>query len=636
MRYLLLLISLLASCSAFAGNPEPIIIDTVHLEEVTLVSDYRKFQPGAKIDRLDSQLLKGMAEANLDQALSRLSPVYVKGNAGGLSTIRFRGTSASHTSIRFGGIDINSLTLGHANASGLATYLFDGISLQYGGSSAINGSGSIGGTIYLEQQNKWTKGQKLNFSSTIGSFGEKFYGTKIYLGKGNWESVTKAYWFQKENNFYFNNPFHENSYTNPSPVRERQQGAAIENKGFLQEINYRFNAGANIKSSFWYEDNWHEIQPNMASNNKSPAELQDNNFRSWLEYENRNSPFLIKIGAGYVHDEQLYQKNEDQLIVTDRLLSEASASYKTSPGSEIKAGALYKYIVPDVYSYSKEVIDYEQQLDLYLSYYFEPLKDLRATVNVRQMLVSNFKAPFTPALVLEYKAASSPKQQLTLTGGLSRSYRIPTFNDRYWGTQGNPNLKPEAGINLEAGLGYLRQMQHNHMRAKVNLFYMDVDNWIEWKPGFVDWEAQNVERVISKGLELQLQATVAFNKIESQWGANYSYNPVKEHNKQKQLIYTPKHSANLYADLNWKKYGITADGSYIGERTQILQGQSLPGHFLTNLSLRYRLNYKEHGLQFTAQMLNIFDIDYQNEALYAMPGRAFKLNISIDLRNEGR
>lgn len=330
------------------------------------------------------------------------------------------------------------------------------------------------------------------------------------------------------------------------------------------------------------------------------------------------------------------KKNEDQLIVTDRLLSEASASYKTSPGSEIKAGALYKYIVPDVYSYSKEVIDYEQQLDLYLSYYFEPLKDLRATVNVRQMLVSNFKAPFTPALVLEYKAASSPKQQLTLTGGLSRSYRIPTFNDRYWGTQGNPNLKPEAGINLEAGLGYLRQMQHNHMRAKVNLFYMDVDNWIEWKPGFVDWEAQNVERVISKGLELQLQATVAFNKIESQWGANYSYNPVKEHNKQKQLIYTPKHSANLYADLNWKKYGITADGSYIGERTQILQGQSLPGHFLTNLSLRYRLNYKEHGLQFTAQMLNIFDIDYQNEALYAMPGRAFKLNISIDLRNEGR
>ena len=65
MRYLLLLISLLASCSAFAGNPEPMIIDTVHLEEVTLVSDYRKFQPGAKIDRLDSQLLKEIGRADV-------------------------------------------------------------------------------------------------------------------------------------------------------------------------------------------------------------------------------------------------------------------------------------------------------------------------------------------------------------------------------------------------------------------------------------------------------------------------------------------------------------------------------------------------------------------------------------------
>jgi hypothetical protein len=32
-------------------------------------------------------------------------------------------------------------------------------------------------------------------------------------------------------------------------------------------------------------------------------------------------------------------------------------------------------------------------------------------------------------------------------------------------------------------------------------------------------------------------------------------------------------------------------------------------------------------------VLNLGDVDYQNEAYYAMPGRSFKLSISLDLHN---
>lgn len=634
MRHLFLFIGLLTADLIFAGNPEPLVIDTVHLDGVTLVSDYQRFQPGAKIDRIRSEKLQHMPEAGLDQALMRLSPIYVKGNAGGLATIRFRGTAANHTAIKLGGLNINSLTLGHANASNIPTYLFDDIHLQYGGASAINGSGSIGGTVYLEQKSMWTKGQRMNFSSTVGSFGEQFYGSKIYLGNGHWESVTKAYLFRRENDFYFNNPYHENYYTNPQPVREKQQGAAIENKGLMQQFNYRFDPAATLQSTFWYEDSWHEVQPNMQSNSPTVPELHNKNFRSWVGYDNKKNPVSFKLGAGYVHDEQLYQKNEDQLIVTDRLVTEAAAGYKLAPDKELKAGVLYKYIVPEVYAYSKDVIDYEQQLDLYLSYYFEPVENLKATVNVRQMLVTNFKAPFTPALLLEYKAAGTSKQQLSVTGGLSRSYRIPTFNDRYWGVQGNPNLKAEEGLNAEAGFSYLRQMGHNHLKAKVNLFYMDVDNWIQWSPGSIDWEARNINRVVSKGLELQLQSLFHLGPLETEWGGNYSFNPVHDKDQNdKQLIYAPRHSGNFYGDLKWKAAGLSADASYTGERLHNKVGDSLPAHFLTNLSIWYRFNYRQHNLRLSAQVLNLGDVDYQNEAYYAMPGRSFKLSISLDLHN---
>src|SRR5690606_15367662 len=136
--------------------------------------------------------------------------------------------------------------------------------------------------------------------------------------------------------------------------------------------------------------------------------------------------------------------------------------YQPASNQEIKAGVLYKHIVPEVYSYSKDVIDYEQQLDLYLSYLFQPVERLKATVNVRQMLVTNFDAPFTPALVMEYQVLKRPQQQLAMTGGFSRSFRIPTFNDRYWGVQGNPNLKAEDGFNIEGGIIYLYQKTQNH------------------------------------------------------------------------------------------------------------------------------------------------------------------------------
>jgi len=633
MRLFITIFCLFSSAILHAGNPYTPAIDTIHLEGVTLVSDYQKFQPGAKIDKLSREQLQRIPEANLDQALMRLSPIYVKGNAGALSTIRFRGTSSNHTAIKLGGININSLTLGHANASNIPTYLFDVINMQYGGSSAINGSGSIGGTVYLEQDNKWTKGQKIKLSSSVGSFGEQFYGTKIYLGNGKWETVTKAYWFQKQNDFYFNNPFHASYYTNPDPIREKQNGAAIENKGIMQQLNYRFDTKAYFKSTLWYEDSWHEIQPNMQSNNQKVPEIQNKNFRSWAEFCKTKSDINYNLGVGYVHDEQIYNKNEDQIIITDRIVSEATASYKTSPISEIKAGALYKFIVPEVYSYSKEIIDYEQQTDFYLSYLFQPVEQLKTTVTVRQMLVTNFKAPFTPALIIKYQALTSTIKQLSLTGALSRSYRIPTFNDRYWGDQGNPNLKAEDGFNAEAGITYLYQKTQNHYKAKVNFFYMDVDNWIQWSPGSIYWEPQNLKQVISKGIELQFQSHIYSGNIELELGTNYSFNPVNNKSNNKQLIYAPKHTGNAFANLQWKKNGVGLEGIYTGKRLHDEVGTTLDQYFLANILTWHNIQYKQHNMRISAQILNILDKDYQNEAYYAMPGRNFKISISIDLFN---
>ena len=95
------------------------IRDTVQIEEVTATVILNKYQSGAKIGRIAGEQLHLTQDGGLDRVLLRFTPIYVKANAGGLSTIRLRGTSPNHTSINFGGINLNSLTLGHSNMSNI-------------------------------------------------------------------------------------------------------------------------------------------------------------------------------------------------------------------------------------------------------------------------------------------------------------------------------------------------------------------------------------------------------------------------------------------------------------------------------------------------------------------------------------
>ena len=632
---------LVSALLLLAEEPEGLVMDTIHLDEITTYGDYIKYQPGAKIVTLSGELMETTQEGGLDQLLSRFIPVYIKSDAGGLSTIHIRGTGASHTTINFGGININSLTLGQSNLSSISSFLFDQLELQYGSSSALNGSGAIGGTIYLGQYNHWTNGARLNAKMTQGAFGEQLYGTKIFLGNGKFESVTRLYYYQKENNFPFKNPYTGN-VENREPIDDIQHGAAIKTKGLLQEFNYLFSPNAYLKSSVWFDDNWYQIQPNMQSNltYTSAEEMHNQNIRTWAEYKNENHDLKYTIGAGYVHDFQQYNNIADQKIITDRVVAEAAIKQTVFKKIDSKLGAKYRYIVPDVYAYSDSLIDHEQQMALYLSVLFQPIQPLRIALNLRQQFITNFDAPFTPSLGAEYLLSSNEMKKISVTANFSKSYRVPTFNDRYWVKQGNPNLKAETGLNLETGLNYCITKTGHVINMSVNLFYLDVDNWIEWRNQGV-WIAQNVKRVISKGVEFHFDDHFEILGAQSELTLNYTMNIVRQADSgqtleanSKQLIYTPMNMGNISYLANYHKFGILLNGTYTGERYSDYLGSKLKAYFLTNCGAFYRLPIKEQEFKLSFTLNNLFNVNYQNEKYYAMPGINWQFSISTTLKHQ--
>ena len=643
-RFILIQLVLAVAMGAFAHND--ILPDTILLHEVVTYAPLKKYQAGAKITSISGDQMTIGQTGSIDQLLMRFTPVYLKSNAGGLSTIRLRGTSANHTSVNFGGININSLTLGHSNMSEVPAFLFDGLDLQYGSSSAINGSGSIGGALHLGLASNWTDGMKLKTTISEGSFGEQLYGVKFFAGNGNFESVTRLFYFGLKNNFSFNNP-KLGDVENPGTFRDEQRGAAIENYGLIQELNYRFQENETLKSALWLEHDWHEIQLTMPENStvNSPETLDNKHIRFWSEYENSKNPLNFKGGLGFVHDMQIYDGDQLQKIGTNRLIAELEAKQDISKNLGYKFGSKYQFIKPDVYSYSADVIEYEQQADFYFSSFYTAWSRLKMTLNLRQQFVSNFQAPFTPAIGAEYRLLDREYSVVKLSGNIAKSYRIPTFNDRYWGTQGNPDLKPEDGMNYELGINYALCTENFQTDVKLNAFYMDVKNWIEWRLGSVEWTAQNVMEVVSKGIEFQSNTDWFTDHLKFNFRMNYSFNPVESVKDQspgsitnRQLIYVPKHIGNTFLRLNYNDWNFFVDANYTGKRYAdysgsyfMPKGYELDAYVLANCGISRKLSLFKQSVFLSFALNNILNTDYQNERFYAMPGRSFRIGISTDI-----
>jgi iron complex outermembrane receptor protein len=336
---------------------------------------------------------------------------------------------------------------------------------------------------------------------------------------------------------------------------------------------------------------------------------------------------------------QIFDNNEVQQIGTDRFIGEFQATTDFVSGFGLKAGAKYKYIKPDVHAYSDSVIDFEQHFDIFFSTFYRVNRNLKFTLNLRQMFVTNFSAPFTPSLGGEYILRTGTESFFKFTSAIARSYRVPTFNDRYWGTQGNPNLKPESGKNFELGANYNFDNEKIKATIGVNAFYMDVDNWIEWR-NFGVWKAENVLEVVSKGVEFQSNISIPFGEFKSVFTLNYTFNPVEpvatiEENGllHRQMNYVPKQMGNTSFILKYKNWNFFTDGQFTGTRYTDDFGRELPAHFIANCGVGYKLAFQKHQFGLTLSSNNVLNTDYQNERYYAMPGRYFRVSIKYEFLN---
>jgi len=471
---------------------------TVELEEVVIESlPFEKYSSGSKLDKSDSLNMSRLNNRTLTDYLQQNSTVYIKeqGNAM-LATVSFRGTGSSHTGVFWHGINVNSLTLGITDFNSVPLFLFDDLAIQYGGASSLHGSDAIGGSIHLDSGPSWTKGSKIQFRQDIGSFGHYFSGVKLDLGNGKWESKTRIFNRSLKNNF---------KYTIEDRLGKEydieQDNAQLHNYGILQELSGQVAASGYFSIKGWYNNDNRQAQPLMVTTpyeQQNGDEVLNRNLRIIAKYDHFFNRGIWSSSLGYVWDYQLFNKSD--LIETERSYAQLEYEYNLGAKTRMKAGGKGSYIVPRVWSYEKDAEEWRG--DVYFSVSHEILTDWKVNLNARKTFVPFTNAPLAPSLSMDY-VIKTPKTKMVFRGQVERSYRVPTFNDRYWGEQGRRDLNSESGYSMEIGYNLQHSLNSGVFEWDIAGFHMNIDDWIAWKPSGDLWRPFNLKKVASSGVEIQ-------------------------------------------------------------------------------------------------------------------------------------
>lgn len=233
-----------------------------------------------------------------------------------------------------------------------------------------------------------------------------------------------------------------------------------------------------------------------------------------------------------------------------------------------------------------------------------------------------------------------PSADWRLRASLRDGYRLPTFNDLYYSRVGNRNLHPERAWQSNVGTTLQRTWGSNSLRLTADGYYNRVRNKIVAVPTMFIWSMRNVGRVDMLGADFSAAYSCPLpHAMALQISANYSLQHAIDvtdrtaKNYRHQIAYAPRHtgSASLGLQLPWFhiNYSLTA----VGERYSL--AQNLPAYRMAHyadhsiaLSRTFRLRRVQ--LHASAEALNLAGTNYEVIKYYPMPGRQFRVALSID------
>ncbi|MBO4656234.1 MAG: TonB-dependent receptor [Bacteroidales bacterium] len=653
-------------------NSDPSYV--VPIDAAAVTADRPMRDIGIQETKLDTIALRDNIALSIADVLTFNSSVFVKQyGRGSLSTIAFRGTSASHTQVSWNGMKINSPMLGMTDFSMIPSYFIDDASLLHGSSSLSMSGGGLGGAVVLATEPADYKGLGMQAVQGIGSFGTFDEFLRVTWSNDHWQTSTRAVYTSSRNDFTYRN--YNKKVDGQYPIDTNRCGA-IKDFHILQEVYYNTGHGDRFGMNAWYMSSTRGVpmlSVDYRGNQSYINQQGENTLRSVLSWDHERRSWKLHAKAGYNGTRQAYDfirdKGNGQMVQMVESRSRINTIYGQTeaefflPGNWMLTAQLaaYQHFVQSTDrnatvrtgavidgNTKKVAIGYDQarfEVLSYVSAKWQPGPRLGLSASLREELYGYSFTPLIPAVYADYLL--SRKGNVRLKASASRNFRFPTLNDLYFMPGGNPDLKPEKGLSYDAGVSFATAKTDSYsLEGEVTWFDSFIDDWIVWIPTFKGyWTPRNVKQVHAYGIETKAGGFYQFNKDwQLHLNGSFSWTPSINNGDPtdwadeaigKQLVYVPLLSSSVNGSLAFRSWKLTYKWCYYSERFTTSDndikskiGRVLP-YFMNDIVLEKRFVTAPAEISLKLAVNNIFNEEYESVLNRPMPGRNFEFFLEL-------
>lgn len=588
------------------------------------------------LDLRSSTAHSGQSVADLLAARTNL---FVKQyGTGGLATASLRGLGSSQTLVLVDGQRVADPQTGQTDLSLLPSLLIESARVQHGSHGARYGSGALGGVVQLRTRRP-SAPLRVETTVGLGAYGWQTAGGVVSSAGDRWSGLLAVEGSRSDGNFPY-----ENTALVPSQ-KKRRQNAGRRNATVFARATHQ-GEGARSSATLWWTDVARGL-PGTANASPSDAVQHDAQWRLSGRYRRPLPAGQLQLDIrGQRSSRRFYNPDPDPRFVqadtarTYRATAEATADLSLGPQLHLTAGVTAGY---DRAALRAGVHRWRMGAFADATWSLGSLT-LHPALRLDANRPSGAGQPLT-ALTPQLGAVLQPGPSwLRFKGQVGRTFRAPTFNERFYEPSGNPSLKAESGWSAEMGAAVRVGTETRFLQSEVTAFATRLYDQIVWQPSFVGpgvqvWRPANVAEVRTRGLEwtstgewhvapkMSLDGRLAFTHAAA---TDRSSPQARAYGKQ--LPYTPRQQMKAQIGGAWHGVRLDLSARLVGPRYVTAdETQALSPYRVVDAGVQVRQSLGPTAVTAHLEIKNLFDDDYSVVRLYPMPPRHVRARLTITL-----
>lgn len=622
------------------------------------------------LERLEQQ-----GTLQLSEAVRRMAGVTLKdyGGVGGVKTVSARGLGSQFSTLTIDGIAVSDAQNGQVD---LGRYMVGNsayISLTIGQydnvlqSARAYASGSV---INMETQTPtfaWDKKYNLSAGIEGGSFGH--FAPSLRYEQKIGDKLSLSFWGQHLHNdgdypftLYFTNNRSDSS------SREYRKNSEVTLTAADLNLFYLINGNSTLHTKVHYTKGYHALPgPVIYYNSHASEHSKESVLFVQSRYRYTTKKFRIQLLAKLQRSNDIYEdtaaNNISGYLCNEYMQQEKylSAAIAYTPISGLTISYSGDGAINNLESNLRHnsLVDRRTLLNVFAMKY--QYRWLTINGNILHTMIDDLaQSPnitdAEPTQQQRHYSQTSPYMGITFKPWFKapfriryffkENYRVPNFNELYYFAIPR-DLKPEKAHQHNIGITWNKEYQTSKghtggLTLIADGFRNKVYNKIIAIPtqNMFLWSMMNLGEVHIQGIDIKSDLTHRWHNSTLGLSATYSYQHAVDRtdpdNKtyNNQIPYTPRHSGSFSIYWETPYLNVSYTAVCVGKRYYLQQNTSdseLPPYHDHAISIDRSFDLPIGTMKIQAQVLNLFDVQYEIVHNYPMMGRHFRIKLTYTL-----